>query len=216
VFTELVLDRCGPSAVIAVDPAATQIAHACRQPVAKRAAFQVADAQELPFPDESFDMVVSALALNFIPDPARALGEMRRVARGEGVVAAYVWDFAGGRGPFHVLRTGLRQMGIEPPVVPGTMATTRQALHSLFDGAGFEDIASRTIEVALAFSSFDELWLSQTPVFNPITKIVASLPESDRGRLMEFVRSALPADADGRVTCSARAHAIKARVPSCR
>lgn len=37
------------------------------------------DAQALPFPDESFDTVVCTLSLCTIPDPATAIGEMRRV-----------------------------------------------------------------------------------------------------------------------------------------
>ena len=37
------------------------------------------DAQKLPFDDESFDTVVTALALCSIPDPATAIGEMKRV-----------------------------------------------------------------------------------------------------------------------------------------
>ena len=49
----------------------------------------------LPFEDATFDAVVSGLVLNFIPDLQRALIKMRRVSRPGGVVAAYVWDYAG-------------------------------------------------------------------------------------------------------------------------
>jgi ubiquinone/menaquinone biosynthesis C-methylase UbiE len=84
VFTELVLDTCAPSA-------------RC-QHVGQRAVFQVADARALPFPDKSFDVVASALVINFIPDGALAVAEMRRVARSSATVG-YVWDFAGEHGP---------------------------------------------------------------------------------------------------------------------
>ena len=50
----------------------------------------------MPFPDRSFDLVVSALALNFVPDPGRAVAEFARVTASGGVVAAYVWDYAEG------------------------------------------------------------------------------------------------------------------------
>jgi SAM-dependent methyltransferase len=98
VFTELVLDTCAPASIVAVDPAAAQIDHARKQAVARRADFRIADAQTLPFPDGAFDVVASALVINFIPDRPRALAEMRRVARPGGTVAGYVWDFAAGRG----------------------------------------------------------------------------------------------------------------------
>src|ERR1035437_10386376 len=65
VFTELVLDTCSPAAVVAVDPAAAQIDYARKQSVAQRADFRVADAQALPFPDRTFDVVASALVINF-------------------------------------------------------------------------------------------------------------------------------------------------------
>ena len=135
VFTELVLDTRAPSAMHAVDPAGAQIEHARRQPVAQRAEFNVADAQNLAFPDKAFDIVASALVINFIPDRARAIAEMRRVARSGGIVAGYVWDFATERSPSAHMRVGLRQIGIEPPAVPGTAASSLDALDELFEQA---------------------------------------------------------------------------------
>ena len=80
-FTEPVVETCAPRKMFAVDPAQAQIAYAGRKPVARRANFGIGDAQALPFRDATFDVVASALAINFIPDRPRALGEMRRVAR---------------------------------------------------------------------------------------------------------------------------------------
>ena len=83
-FSELIVDRQSPATVFAIDAAAAQIEHARHKPVGRRAKFQVGDAQVLPFPDSSFDVVVSALVINFILDRPRALSEMRRVARARG------------------------------------------------------------------------------------------------------------------------------------
>jgi ubiquinone/menaquinone biosynthesis C-methylase UbiE len=80
-FTQLILDTHSPAAVFAIDQARAQIEHARGTPAARRANFQVGDAQALPFPDTTFDIVASALVINFIPDRLRALSEMRRVAR---------------------------------------------------------------------------------------------------------------------------------------
>jgi ubiquinone/menaquinone biosynthesis C-methylase UbiE len=49
----------------------------------------------LPFPDDHFDMVVSGLVLNFVPDLGRVLAEAGRVTRPGGTIGAYVWDYAG-------------------------------------------------------------------------------------------------------------------------
>jgi ubiquinone/menaquinone biosynthesis C-methylase UbiE len=58
--------------------------------------FRRADARALPFEDNSFDRAFSMLVLQFIPDAARAVAEMRRVVRSGGTVAAAVWDVYGG------------------------------------------------------------------------------------------------------------------------
>jgi ubiquinone/menaquinone biosynthesis C-methylase UbiE len=213
IFTELVLDTCSPAAVSAVDPAQAQIDHASRQPAAQRVNFRVADAQVLPFPDATFDVVASALVINFIPDRPRALSEMRRVARAGGIVAGYVWDFAAELSPSWPLRRGMRQFGADVPELPGTRDSSIGALTSLFEQAGFERIAARTIEVTLPYSDFNDFWRAQTPSYSPTTKIVAAMTKSERVRLMEAVRAVLPVGPDGRIEYSARANAIKGRVP---
>jgi ubiquinone/menaquinone biosynthesis C-methylase UbiE len=213
VFTELVLDRCAPSGVIAVDPKPGQIEYVRGQPVGQRAVFQIADSQNLPFPDNAFDVVASALVINFIPDRVLAMAEMRRVSRSHAIVAGYVWDFAGERSPNACVRTGLRQMGIESVVVPGTAASTLEALDAVFNAAGFEHIATRAIDVTIRFPSFEDLWRAQTPVYSPTTQAVAALSDPDRKRLIDYVRAALPSRSDGTVACTARANAIKAHAP---
>ena len=57
---------------------------------------QVGDACAMPYPDGSFDTVLSLLMLHFVPRATDAVAEMRRVARPGAVVAATVWDARGG------------------------------------------------------------------------------------------------------------------------
>jgi SAM-dependent methyltransferase len=56
---------------------------------------EVADAENLPFNADEFDVGVSGLVLNFAPHPDRGLAEIARVVRDGGCIAAYVWDYAG-------------------------------------------------------------------------------------------------------------------------
>lgn len=213
VFTELVLDTCAPATVVAVDPSAAQIELARNKPVAQRADFRVADAQTLPFSDGDFDVVASALVINFIPDRHRAIAEMRRVGHPGGVVAGYVWDFAAERSPTSPMRVGMRRIGAEVPTPAGVEDSGLDAFGSLFERAGFENVARRSIDVTVAFSDFDDFWRAQTPGFSPVTKTIAALPETDRARLLEAVRAGLPVRPDGSFAYSARANAVKARVP---
>ena len=214
VFTELILDTCSPAAVMAVDPAAAQIDYARKHPVAQRAGLQVADAQALPFPDCAFDVVVSALVINFILDRPRALAEMRRVCRPGGSVAGFVWDFAAERNAGWPLASGLRQIGIEPPRIAGTEDSCLEALQTLFEQAGFDKIAVTSIDVTVAFSDFDSYWRAQIVPFHPLGQIIGSMSDTERAKLMEIVRAILPAEANGSIAYSARANAIKSRVPA--
>jgi SAM-dependent methyltransferase len=214
IFTGIVVDTCSPSAVIAIDPAAAQIRHAHGRPVAQRASFRVADALALPFPAASFHVVASALTLNFIADRPRALSEMRRVSQAGGLVAGYVWDFAAELSPSWPLRLGMRRVGGEAAEVPGTAASGIGALTALFEGAGLERIATRVIDVTVTFPDFDAFWQSQTPAYSPVTQTIDALSNADRARLIEAVRAGLPAGPDGAIEYSARANAIKARVPA--
>jgi hypothetical protein len=85
-----------------------------------------------------------------------------------------------------------------------------QASH-FTDGAALSDIVTRTIDVTMAFADFDEFWRTQTPGYSPTGKVIAALSEADRERLTEWLRAGLPASADGSISLSARANAIKAR-----
>ena len=214
VFTELVVDTCSPATVVAVDPSEPQIELARKKSIAQRADFRVADAQTLPFSDGAFGVVVSALVINFIPDRPRALAEMRRVCHPGGVIAGYVWDFAAQRSPNSPIRFGLNQVGAKPPPVPGTEDSRLEALTSLFAGGKLTDIATRTVDVTISFPDFNDFWRSQTPSYIPMGKMIEALTETDREKVIESVRAKLPVGPDGRITCSARANAIKARAPA--
>jgi SAM-dependent methyltransferase len=212
-FTQVLLDTSEPASVAAIDPAAAQIEYARTRLQDTRVDLLVADAQHIPFPDGVFDLVASGLVINFIPDCARALAEMRRVCRPDGCVAGYVWDFAGERSSGWPLRLGFRKIGFEPPPIPGLEDTGRGALHHLLARAGLHDIDTSAIEVTLRFASFDEYWRSQTPAFTPQGMIVAKLTDADRLRLRQAVRDALPTDPDGGISYAARANAVKAVIP---
>jgi len=213
IFTELICDSCAPASVIAVDPAEAQIAHARKGGARRKAEFRLADAQVLPFPDACFDVVASALVMNFVPNRAHAMSEMRRVARPGGLIAACVWDFAAELSPSGPLRRAMRRIGIDAPPVPGTDASRLAALVELFEKGGLEAVTTTSIEVAASFPDFDAYWLSQTPRYTPTTQAIAAMSLRDRRVMMEAVGADLRPLPDG-IGHSARANAVRGFCPA--
>jgi ubiquinone/menaquinone biosynthesis C-methylase UbiE len=213
ILAEALLDLCEPASVDGIDPSAAQIAQAAGGRAGQRARFQSADAMALPFPDGHFDVVASALVFNFIPDPQRALGEMRRVTAAAGSAGGYVWDFENEFSPSGPLRKAMRAFGAEVPAIPGTGHSSLEALESLFRRAGFLAIETRTIDVTLAYADFMDFWHAQTPGYSPTTRIIQAMAEGERRRLMRAVREAVPTAANGRIEYTARANAIRALAP---
>ena len=214
VLTQLIVDKAEPASVVAIDPAGAQIQHERPRKLAGRVNFRVADAHALPFDEATFDVVASGLVFNFIPDQARALLEMRRVAVRGGIVSGYVWDFAAELSPSWPLRMGLREMGVDAPQVPGAARSSVDELRALFERAGFEQISLRSFDVTVTFPNFEDFWQSQTQRYSPIGKLVAALKRSERVSLSANVRSMLPSRSDGPIQYSARANAVRARVPT--
>jgi len=93
-LTQVILDTATPHAVTGIDASAGFIEYAKMRIDNPLASFKVGDARSLPIDTTSFDVAVSALALNFVPEPAEAIAEMTRAIRPGGMVAAYVSDYA--------------------------------------------------------------------------------------------------------------------------
>ncbi len=212
ILAETLLDLCAPVSVDAVDVEPAQVAAAARGPAGGRAHFAVADTRQLPFDDASFDVVASALVINFVVDRALAMAEMSRVTRTGGRVAAYVWDFAEELSPSGPLRQAMRRFGVDVPAIPGTEASRLHSLQALFEGTGLDGIETRTIDVSLPYENFQDFWRAQTPAYAPTTKVIAAMKESDRTSLMRAVERSVPCGPAGTIEYCARANAIKARV----
>ena len=160
-LTRVIAARCNPKKVVAVDTEPTQIDHARSSLIDRRVTFRMADARSLPFADATFDLVASGLVLNFIPNPAEAVREMRRVTRFGGRIAAYVWDFGADLSPSGPLRASLRLCGVTFPEIPGAGHTTPEALARLFEGANLAQVVVKSITVEVAYTDFLSFWNAQ-------------------------------------------------------
>jgi ubiquinone/menaquinone biosynthesis C-methylase UbiE len=211
-FTELVIDRCAPSSISAVDPSEGQINYARGGPGANRATFRTGDAQSLPFADQAFDVAAMALVINFVPDGGQAAAEMKRVVKPRGTVGAYVWDNLGGGFVQRPLVEGLTAIGVEAPAAGGLKNTRIEELQVLFERAGLDQIATRRIEVEVSYPTFEDYWSAQTGFMNPVVQAVRKISEPDVVRLQTYLRDHLPTDS-GRIVYPAAANAVMGRVP---
>ncbi len=209
-----ILDRCSPSSVTAVEPSEGFLATA-RSNLAGRAALRRGSATAIPLDDASVDVVVSGLVLNFVPDPRAALHEMARVTRKGGTIAAYVWDYAG---KMELMRHFWDAAVAVDPSAAKLDEGVRfplcrpEALETLFAGAGLEGVAVKAIDIPTSFAGFDDYWRPFLGGQGPAPAYAMSLDESARARLRDLIRERLPAAADGSVSLTARAWAVRASV----
>ena len=211
-FTELLVERCSPVEVQGIDPSEGQLAFARSRPASRLAKFQQGDAMALPFADSSFDVAVMALVLVFVPDPPKGVREMVRVVVPGGAVVTYMWDMLAGGFPLDPIHSEIEAMGIVATRPPSMHASRMETLRDLWIDAGLEDVQTTEITVHRTFASFDDFWMTnlKSPVLRPT---VAAMKSVDVETLISRVRARLPADADGRITYSARAHAVRGRRP---
>ncbi len=95
------------------------------------------DAEELPYPDGSFDRVLSAFGTMFAPRQEQAAAELVRVCRPGGTIAVAAWTPEGGNG--QMFRTVSSHMPPPPPEVkPPTLWGAESHMRSLFEPHGVE------------------------------------------------------------------------------
>jgi SAM-dependent methyltransferase len=210
------LERCSPTEVVGIDPSEGYVEYARAHVTGARASFRVGDAQALPARNAEFDAAVAGLVLNFVPDKERAVAEMKRAVRSGGIVAAYVWDYAGEMQLMRHFWNAAVQLdpatldldeGERFPIAkPGPLS-------ELFQGAGLAEVDTRAIDVPTVFKDFDDYWSPFLGGQAPAPGYCMSLPDDRRAALRERIRAALPTEADGSIRLIARAWAVRGTVP---
>ena len=169
--------------------------------------FKEADANALPFPDNSFDAVSCRLGYMFFPDMAQAAREMARVLKPGSRIATTVW--AEPAKNFFVTCTMQAiskhiPMPPPPPGAPGIFRCAEPGLVSnLFTAAGLSNVAERDVPCPMPVSSPEQYWDWQTEVAAPV---VAALGNADADTIAK-----VRAD----VIATMREHYPKGDVPAC-
>lgn len=204
-----------PRSIMACDPSTPFVDHARKNMADPRVAHAAASAEALPTRTGGFDVAVSGLVLNFIADPIAALRAMRERVRPGGIVAGYVWDYAGG---VELLQHFWEEAGALDPEAIALDESRRFAgwqlsfFASLFEAAGLTRVRSAVLTIPMTFANFDDYWRPFLGGTGPAPSYVASLTQTQRDALAERLRTRLPAAEDGHIRLHARALAAMGEV----
>jgi SAM-dependent methyltransferase len=210
--SEAILRLAEPAGVIGVDPSEAYVAYTRAHVTDPRARFEIGTATALKLDDGAVDAAVSGLVLNFVTEPAAAVGEMARVTRPGGTIGGYVWDYAG---DMQLMRHLWDVAGELDPHARDLDEGVRfplcrpEPLYALFVGTGLSDVQVRAIDVPTLFRDFDDYWTPFLGGQGPAPGYVMSLREDQRAELGDHLRTRLPCDADGSIPLIARAWAVR-------
>ena len=141
--------------------------------------FEFADAEALPYPDASFDVVLSTFGVMFAPDHAKSASELLRVCRPGGRIGLAAWTPEGFIGRmFRVVGKHVPPpAGVKSPALWGT----REHLQTLFDGAAAIDHTVR--EFAFRYESSDHFVDIFRTFYGPVHKAFAALDADGQAAL---------------------------------
>ena len=201
-----------------IDFSPIYVEHARRHARDNRVTFRVGDACELPYADGSFDCAFSSLVLQFVPNPDRAIREMRRVTRSGGIVAAATWDTRGGM--------VINRMFFDTAAVLDPEANRRRAraysrpmasssgLVKAWRDAGLRDVVSSALTIRMDFASFSDYWTSIDGKDGPYADYLSTLSVESKLQLRGLIEQAyVDGEPDGPRSYVATAWAIKGTAP---
>lgn len=209
-----ILAHAEPETLTGIEPSEGFLKVA-RETLPSQVTLRAGNAVSLPLPDNSVDVIVSGLVLNFVPDLNGAFAEMARVATQEATFAAYVWDYAG---KMELMR---HFWGAAVELDPDAITLDEgqrfpmcrgDALLALVSKAGLRNAEVTAIDIATPFSSFEDYWEPFLGGQGPAPAYAMSLEAGARDRLRATLRTRLPIQSDGTLTLVARAWAVRAIV----
>ncbi len=206
-LTAELVRRLGPDQVWAIDPSVS-FAEAARDRLPE-ADVRVGAAENLPFADSTFDVTLAQLVVQFMADPVADAGEMARVTRRGGVIAACVWDRGGDRSPLSPFWRAVRELDPAAESESDGRGTRAGDLAAVFTEAGLHRVEASQLTVRAPQVSFEQWWEPFQLGVGPGGDYVRSLGDGSRDQLRERCRrlhAAEPAQA------SATAWAVRGKV----
>jgi ubiquinone/menaquinone biosynthesis C-methylase UbiE len=206
----------GLSKIVGIDPSNGFVDYARTQITDPRVTFEVGDAQNLRYPDSSFNRCMALLVVDYIPDAPKAAIEMRRVTRTAGVVATTMWDRSCANelyACFWDAAEAIDPTAKRPAGKRGSYGSA-EALSGLWTGAGLTDIEVADLMISCQFSSFDELWQRYLTGEGPPGAYMAGLSTDRRDALRRTMQQDVLGDGPDRAfALQAKAWAVRGSKP---
>jgi len=216
VLSRALLSAASAIDVVGVDPVASYVSFAEKCAGGPRVQWQVAAAEALPFPDESFDAALSLLVLQDVADRQRATREMARVTHRGGTVAACQWDFQDGLPMLSLFWQAAEAVAPEAvvghrtdhPPSPGRRAGIAE-LAELWSGCGLGNVQVATLDLSMEFGSFADFWLPFLGGATPTSRLAVTIDRETRGALAQQLAGMIAdVQSDGSFVLPARAWAV--------
>jgi SAM-dependent methyltransferase len=164
-------------------------------------ATQQADAHQLPFSDQSFDLVTSRFGVMFFQDCEKAFREVHRVLKPEARACFLAW------GPFEqpywssMIGVVIKHVG-GPAIVPGGPDPFRfgqpGSLSSVLRKAGFSNVEEETKNLPWTWpGTAEEVWQQMQAVATPFLPLLQRVPAEKRDEINREVLTAVQQHADG-------------------
>jgi SAM-dependent methyltransferase len=191
-LTAELVELLGEDQVAAIDPSMPFV-EACRMRL-PGVRVETGPAEALPFEDAVFDHALAQLVVNFMTDPRAGVGEMARVTRPGGTVAAAVWDYAGEM-------TLLRRFWDAAVAVDPSAADLDEGrcmpfcapdeLAALWSAAGLAEVRVVPAVVIGRYTGFEDLWEPLERGVGPSGAYVAALAADQQAAVKDELRRRL-------------------------
>jgi ubiquinone/menaquinone biosynthesis C-methylase UbiE len=211
-LTKLILEKCQPKKVISIDSSSEFIFYSRQSIISPKVDFRIGMAQELKMKSNSVDAVVSGIMLNFVPQPEAAIAEMIRVAKPDGTIGIFVWDYSNGMEMLRYFWDTAVELDIKAREYDEGVRFPlchEGELESLVKGFNLKKVSAVPLEETIRFKNFNDYWLPFLGRVGPAPSYVMNLREKDRQKLENRLREILPVDKDGSISLMIRAWAVK-------
>lgn len=195
-----IAERVGPNGSVMCTDAVAEMVEAARSEANRRRLknmqFQQCTADSLPFPENSFDVVVSRLGVMFFPDAVAAMREMLRVVRPGGSLTFAVWGKSDVN-PFCYLVSGVMDQHVKAPAPdPDAPNAFRFAepgkLVDVMKEAGAIDVRDEVVSFDIeAPVTALEFWTMRSQTSDTLREKLAKLPATEQTQIAEEVKQAV-------------------------
>jgi len=196
IVARLAAARLGSAAsVTALDPSANMLTVARAAAAIEGVAIEWREgsAEQLPFPEQSFDLVLCQFALMFFADKSMALGEMRRVATRNGRVVLNVWQGLD-RHPFYQLLHEVIQRRVGVSALEDIFALgSADALRRMGSSAGFREVQIEPVSMTARFPNPDGFLAGEIEVDTAAIPSMQHLDTAARGRIVAAIAADMKA-----------------------